>query len=59
MTYLESQHNDSLAAREEARKLRIKLKTFERYLGTFCGIYLCRMYLCRIKYTAHACGDVH
>uniref|UniRef100_H3CPF3 TRAF-interacting protein n=1 Tax=Tetraodon nigroviridis TaxID=99883 RepID=H3CPF3_TETNG len=29
MTYLESQHNDAQAAREEARRLRVKMKTFE------------------------------
>lgn len=32
MTYLESQHNDTRAAKEEVRRLRIKMKTFERYL---------------------------
>nr|CAA09084.1 TRAF interacting protein [Takifugu rubripes] len=29
MTYLESQHNDTRAAKEEVRRLRIKMKTFE------------------------------
>lgn len=36
MTYLESQHNDAQAAREEARRLRLKIKTFERYVVSFC-----------------------
>lgn len=36
MAYLESQHNDAQAAREEARRLRVKMKTFERYLPSFC-----------------------
>ncbi|XP_067444351.1 E3 ubiquitin-protein ligase TRAIP [Thunnus thynnus] len=29
MTYLETQHNDAQAAKEEARRLRTKMKTFE------------------------------
>lgn len=37
MTYLELQHNDAQAAKEEVRRLRIKMKTFERYLVSFCG----------------------
>lgn len=32
MTYLETQQNDVQAAKEEARRLRTKMKTFERYL---------------------------
>lgn len=32
MTYLEMQQNDVQAAKEEARRLRVKMKTFERYL---------------------------
>lgn len=36
MTYLESQHNDAQAAREEAQRLRLKMKTFERCLLPFC-----------------------
>lgn len=32
MTYLELQHNDVKAAKEEVQRLRIKMKTFERYL---------------------------
>lgn len=32
MTYLETQQNEAQAAKDEARRLRTKLKTFERYL---------------------------
>lgn len=31
MTYLETQQNDAQAAREEARRLRTKMKTFQKY----------------------------
>lgn len=32
MTFLETQQNDATAAKAEARRLKTKLKTFERYL---------------------------
>lgn len=32
MTFLETQQNDATAAKEETRRLKTKLKTFERYL---------------------------
>lgn len=35
MTYLETQQNDVQAAKEEARRLRTKMKTFERYLQSY------------------------
>lgn len=35
MTYLETQQNDAQAAKEEARRLRTKMKTFERYLRSY------------------------
>jgi len=31
MNFLESQKNDGLAAKEEAKRLRVKMKTYERY----------------------------
>ncbi len=34
MTYLETQQNEAQVAKEEARRLRTKMKTYERYL---CG----------------------
>lgn len=32
MSYMETQQNEVQAAKEEARSLRTKLRTFERYL---------------------------
>lgn len=32
MTYLQMQQNEAQAAKEEARRLRTKMKTFEKYL---------------------------
>lgn len=61
MTYLESQHNDSQAAREEARRLRVKMKTFERYLVSFCqgcleGLNATKLiFKVRLKYKSHLC----
>lgn len=42
MTYLETQQNETQAAKEEARRLRTKMKTFERYLHSdkYCHIRL-------------------
>lgn len=31
MNFLESQKNDGQAAKEEAKRLRVKMKTYERY----------------------------
>ena len=31
MTYLETQQNDAQLAKEEARRLKTKMKTYERY----------------------------
>lgn len=35
MSYLETKQNDAQAAKEEARRLRTKMKTFEKYLQSF------------------------
>jgi len=35
MTYLETHQNEVQAAKEEVRRLRTKMKTFERYLLTY------------------------
>ena len=48
MTYLETQQNDVQAAKDEARRLKVKMKTFERYLERFyCGPDL-KMYFWKI-----------
>lgn len=33
MTYLETQQNEVQVAKNEVRRLKIKMKTFERYLS--------------------------
>lgn len=40
MSYLETQQNDAQAAREEARRLRTKMKTFQKYAAV-CLFFGC------------------
>lgn len=40
MSYLETQQNDAQAAREEARRLRTKMKTFQKYAAV-CLFFDC------------------
>lgn len=35
MTYLETQQNEVQAAKDEVRRLRTKIKTFERYWHSY------------------------
>lgn len=39
MQYLESQQRESEAAKEEAKRLRVKMKTYERYER--CSVCVC------------------
>lgn len=39
MSYLEIQQNDAKAAKEEARRLRTKMKTFQKYAAGW-GVFL-------------------
>lgn len=41
MNFLESQKNESQAAKEEAKRLRVKMKTYERYIITCLRQDLC------------------
>lgn len=55
MTYLETQQNETQAAKEEARKLRTRMKAFERYVHAdkYCPIQCAHTVLTTIRAFLH------